>query len=141
MHLSNTASNLRWPSVIPNYGCIGLSPRLRQCAVPLLPCPRLSHVCIPCVLRPSLVQSFVGSRWSARNRAASMSSTASCSTCITSPTWSCWWATPTSTATCCPSTMMITTTKPSQPPAPCSDCSCRGKVSMEEVMEQRVIVY
>ena len=88
------------------------------------------------LLHPSSVQSFVGSHWIGRSRAVSMSSTASCSMCIASPTWSSWWATPTSTETCCPSTMTITTTKPSPWPALYSDCSCRGQVSSEEVFEQ-----
>lgn len=93
-----------------------------------------------CLLHPSLVQSFVGSRWIGRSRAALMSSTASCSTFIVSPMWSCWWATPTCTATSYQSTTMTTTIKPSPLPALYSGCSCRGKVSTEEVFEQRVLV-
>lgn len=92
------------------------------------------------LLHSSLVQSFVGSPWIDRSRDALMSSTASCSMSIASPTWSCWWATLTCTVTCCPSTTMTTTTKPSPLRALCSGCFCRGKVSTEEVFEQRVLV-
>lgn len=83
----------------------------------------------------SLVRSSVGSRWIGRSRAASMSSTASCSTSTASLMWSSWWATPTCTATCCPSTTMTTTIKPSPPPALYSGCSCRGKVSAAQLLE------
>lgn len=89
---------------------------------------------------PSLVQSFVGSLWIGQSRADLMSSMASCSMCIASPMWSCWWAMLMCTVTCCPSTMMTTTTRPYPLPALYSGCSCRGKVSTEKVFEQRVLV-
>lgn len=94
-----------------------------------------------CLLNPSLVQSFVGSHWIDRSRVALMSSMASCSMSIAFPMWSCWWATLTCTATCCPSTMMTTTIKPSPLPALYSGCSCRGKVSTEEVFKILVLIY
>lgn len=77
---------------------------------------------------PSLVQSFVGSLWIGRSRAALMSSTASYSMCIASPMWSYWLAMLMCMATCCPSTMTTTITRPSPLPALSSGCSCRGKV-------------
>lgn len=83
------------------------------------------------LFRLSLVQSFVGSPWIGQSRAALMSFMASYSMCIASPMWSCWWATQTCTATCCPSTMMTTTTRPSPLPVLYSGCSCRGRVSTE----------
>lgn len=87
---------------------------------------------------PSLVQSFVGSLWNGPSQAASMSSTVSCSTCIASPMWSCWWATLTCTVTYCPSTMTTITTRPSPQPTLYSGCSSRGKVCTEEVFGQSV---
>lgn len=94
-----------------------------------------------CLVHPSLVQSFVGSRWIGRSQVALMSSTASCSMFIASPMWSCWWGTPTCTATCCPSTMTTTTTKPSPPPALYSGYSCRGKVSTMEVFAESTSLH
>lgn len=90
------------------------------------------HLCIYaniCLPHPSLVQSFVGSLWTGRSRAALMSSMASSNTFIASPMWSCWWDMLMCMATCCPLTMTTTTTKPSPQPTLYSGCSCRGKVS------------
>lgn len=126
-----------WCSIVCTFiACIGCLLHLGY--VTVLPYTRVylfvplcSHV-FTCLSRPSLVQSFVGSLWIGRSRAALMSFMASCSMCIASPMWSCWWAMLMCTATCCPSTMMTTTTRPSPQPALYSGCSCRGKVRTEQ---------
>ena len=85
-------------------------------------------LCLSVCLTVSLGLNSAGSPWTGPSRAGLMSSIGSYSTCTGFQTWTCWWAMLTSTVTCCQSTTMTTTAKPSPWLTPCFASSCRGKV-------------